>query len=105
MNKDMVEWSSLSWTFSADSQQVERTLQAAANARSLASINRYFEPPRAVDSNYTGRTTALAELNTVFFGSSPNLHSGEQKRFCIYGLGGSGKTEFCCKFAQENQTK
>ncbi|KAL8995820.1 MAG: hypothetical protein Q9188_006721 [Gyalolechia gomerana] len=26
-----------------------------------------------------------------------------QKRFIIFGLGGSGKTEFCCKFAQDNR--
>lgn len=26
-----------------------------------------------------------------------------QKRYVIYGLGGSGKTEFCCKFAQDNR--
>lgn len=28
-----------------------------------------------------------------------------QKRFIIFGLGGSGKTQFCCKFAQDNRQR
>ena len=29
----------------------------------------------------------------------------KQKRFILVGLGGSGKTEFCCKFAAQNQSR
>ncbi len=31
--------------------------------------------------------------------------SNVQKRFVVYGTGGSGKTQFCCKFAQDNQDR
>lgn len=32
-------------------------------------------------------------------------HIRKQKRFILVGLGGSGKTEFCRKFAEQNQPK
>ena len=32
-------------------------------------------------------------------------HIRKQKRFILVGLGGSGKTEFCRKFAEQNQAK
>ena len=28
-----------------------------------------------------------------------------QKRFVVFGLGGSGKTQFCCKFASDNKQR
>lgn len=32
-------------------------------------------------------------------------HERKQKRFVLIGLGGSGKTEFCCKFAERTQQR
>lgn len=34
---------------------------------------------------------------------NPSTPTGIQKRFVIYGLGGSGKTQFACKFAQDTR--
>ncbi|MCJ1244074.1 hypothetical protein MMC30_001271 [Trapelia coarctata] len=31
--------------------------------------------------------------------------SHQQRRFIIYGIGGSGKTQFCCKFAQDHRER
>lgn len=40
-------------------------------------------------------------------GGSPvsGKNSPIHKRFVIFGLGGSGKTQFCCKFASDNKQR
>jgi signal recognition particle GTPase len=54
---------------------------------------------------FTGREKLLEELgNALNVSASPEGHNS-QKRFVVQGLGGSGKTEFCCKFAQDNRQK
>ncbi len=45
-------------------------------------------------------STAVASTNR-----SPSGYGRMQKRFVIFGLGGSGKTEFCRKFAERNQPR
>lgn len=67
-------------------------------------INEYFNIPQPVDSNYIGREDKAAKLADLFFSHVPG-QSEEQKRFVIYGVGGSGKTQFCCKFAQDHQQR
>ncbi|KAL8716875.1 MAG: hypothetical protein Q9225_005835 [Loekoesia sp. 1 TL-2023] len=53
---------------------------------------------------FTGRVDLLEDLkNCLFEASTPIEKKHTQKRFVVYGLGGSGKTEFCCKFAQDNR--
>ena len=42
----------------------------------------------------------MADLNAAFEDASPG-----QKRFVIYGLGGSGKTELAFKYAEDHQAK
>ncbi|KIX02258.1 uncharacterized protein Z518_08197 [Rhinocladiella mackenziei CBS 650.93] len=103
MRKDF--WDSQANTASQDSHLDVLTVEAAENIRPLATLNEHFSLPRAVTSIYTGRREALDDLRSFFFGATSGTGRGSQKRFCIYGLGGSGKTEFCCKFAQENQNR
>lgn len=67
-------------------------------------INKYFDIPQPVDSNYIGREDKATKLADAFF-SPTHGHPDEQKRFVIYGVGGSGKTQFCCKFAQDHQQR
>ncbi|KAI9702311.1 MAG: hypothetical protein M1836_000790 [Candelina mexicana] len=82
-------------------------LSAISNATEVASqvsLNKHFQIPRAVSSIFTGRGDLLRDLkSSIFDASSPVDRKYIQKRFIIYGLGGSGKTEFCCKFAQDNR--
>ncbi|KAI4164739.1 MAG: hypothetical protein LQ342_001714 [Letrouitia transgressa] len=70
--------------------------------------NKHFHAP-AVNVFFTGRKALLERLSVSFM---INGEGGKQiidpmpqaqKRFVIYGLGGSGKTEFCCKYAEINQ--
>ncbi|RDL38843.1 Uncharacterized protein BP5553_03183 [Venustampulla echinocandica] len=79
-------------------------INSAAAVANLVSINKHFYIPQTVSSIFTGRQQLLADLQGYFdvFGESTKPTS-IQKRFIVYGLGGSGKTQFCCKFAQHNR--
>ena len=81
------------------------SITAAAGLASKAPLNKYFHIPRAVSSIFTGREKLLKELKDDLDSSSSSEDQHQQRRFIIYGLGGSGKTEFCCKFAQDNRQR
>ena len=60
---------------------------------------------KTVDSMFTGRKNELEDLRKwMLTPSSPNS-AKIQKRFVVYGLGGSGKSQFCNKFAQDNRQR
>ena len=71
----------------------------------LASPNQHFDIPQTVSSIFTGRKEFLEDVRTSFTAPSSPGQRQIQKRFVIYGLGGSGKTQFCCKYAQDNRQK
>ncbi|KAF1979519.1 hypothetical protein BU23DRAFT_636550 [Bimuria novae-zelandiae CBS 107.79] len=69
-------------------------------------INVHFDIPKPVDQCYTGRDKQAKQLKEWILGgkrqgnsSSRKDTSIKHKRFVIYGLSGSGKTQFCSKFA------
>ncbi|KAK9442360.1 tetratricopeptide repeat domain-containing protein [Metarhizium brunneum] len=66
--------------------------------------NEYFETPQSVTSLFTGREDLLDDLSRTFI-QSGNPRAEAQRRFVVYGLGGAGKTQFCCKFAEENRDR
>ncbi|KAL8875617.1 MAG: hypothetical protein Q9198_006050, partial [Flavoplaca austrocitrina] len=87
-----------------DDNAVSPTTAAVAKLAAELSLNKHFYIPRAVSSIFTGKADLLDDLrHTLFDVSEPVEKRHVQKRFIIYGLGGSGKTEFCCKFAQDNR--
>ncbi|MCJ1248161.1 hypothetical protein MMC30_005378 [Trapelia coarctata] len=78
-------------------------IESAAAVVSLASVNKYFSIPEPVSSIYTGREGLLGELRKMMFAPTSAAQGHTQRRFVIYGLSGSGKTQFCCKFAQDHR--
>ncbi|KAI9687208.1 MAG: hypothetical protein M1820_010497, partial [Bogoriella megaspora] len=80
-------------------------LAIAGSVTQLASLNVHFMIPQSVSSTFRGRKNTLAALEQAYLSTSHPKHPFEQRRFVIYGLGGSGKTQFCCKFAQDNRQK
>jgi len=81
-------------------------------AKSITITNKHFETPKPVDPFYTGREAQAKSLQEWLLpptsrGHEESLGKGEerQKRFVIYGVGGAGKTQFCCKFAEDNREK
>ena len=83
--------------------KLDIAVKSAQNVVPLASLNEHFYTPQTVSSIFTGR---IAELNALRkhtqASTSPNQFH-PQKRFVIVGLPGSGKTQFCCKFASDNK--
>jgi len=57
--------------------------------------------PRPVNPCFTGRNEILARLRKQLC----EIQTEGQKRFVIYGMGGSGKSEVCLKFADENRER
>lgn len=68
-------------------------------------VNKYFKTPQAVSSIFTGRESLLQELKHCFIQPSGPLRHQSQRRFVVHGLSGSGKTQFCCKFAEDNRER
>lgn len=65
--------------------------------------NKYFRVPHNVSSTFTGRDVITQVLRNRILDSTNSEAPKQQKRFVLYGLGGSGKTQFCLKFAQDNR--
>lgn len=85
-----------------DEYQLHRTLELA-QVVPLASPNLYFEVPQSACSIFTGRRSELDKVEDSLLSPTPCDQPRVQKRFVIFGLGGSGKTELCRKFAQEKR--
>jgi len=85
--------------------QLREAIESAAAVASLASVNKYFSIPEPVSSIYTGREGLLDDLRRMMFASASAAQGHTQRRFVIYGLSGSGKTQFCCKFAQDHRQR
>lgn len=68
-------------------------------------VNHHFDIPQSVSSIFTGRERELRELRDLLIPKDDNTRDTFQRRFIIHGLGGSGKTQFCCKFAEENRDR
>ncbi|KAI4208910.1 MAG: hypothetical protein LQ351_008098 [Letrouitia transgressa] len=70
---------------------------------SLTSRNRHFRVPYSASSIFTGRKDISVRLEESILASGTQNDSVVQKRFVLYGLGGSGKTQFCLKFVQDHR--
>lgn len=86
-------------------QKLHSSINLAAKVISAESKNKYFNTPQAVSSYYVGREALLSELRDTFIQPSGPSRQLYQRRFVVQGMGGSGKTQFCCKFAEENRNR
>jgi hypothetical protein len=66
--------------------------------------NRHFFIPQVVSSFFTGREDVSQLVEDSFFSSDLNS-SRQQRRYIVHGIGGSGKTQFCSKFAQDHRER
>ncbi|KAK3293622.1 tetratricopeptide repeat domain-containing protein [Chaetomium fimeti] len=84
-------------------EELRESVTSAALAIQSASTNHHFDIPQSVSSIFTGREILLQELQRLFVPRPGMMRDEMQRRFIIHGVGGSGKTQFCCKFAQDNR--
>lgn len=80
-------------------------IEKAISAMSAETENEIFDIPQSVSSFYIGREDLLEELRMSLIQHPPWSCRQQQWRFVIQGISGSGKTQFCSKFAQENQSR
>jgi len=62
------------------------------------SRNKHYELPRHVSPKFTGRKEISQKLKE---GCLSTRDQKTQRRVVLYGMGGSGKTQICLKFAQD----
>ena len=67
--------------------------------------NKHFLIPQVVSSIFTGREETSQVVEEAFWGPDVTGSLRQQKRYIIHGIGGSGKTQFCSKFAQDHREK
>ncbi|EFE31879.1 uncharacterized protein ARB_01132 [Trichophyton benhamiae CBS 112371] len=84
-------------------KQFRSSVRSVAAAVSITTPNKFFDVPQPVSSFYTGRTMYLEQLQNILFSPVTLGLAPKQLRFVIYGIGGSGKTQFCSKFAEQNR--
>lgn len=67
--------------------------------------NKYFYVPQVVSSIFTGRADISQLVEETLLAPENIDCSRQQRRFIIHGIGGSGKTQFCSKFAQDHRER
>jgi hypothetical protein len=82
---------------------LRQSIDLATGTIKSMSSNKHFDIPQPVSSIYTGRETHLEALKKFFIIPTGLSVRTRQTRFVVHGIGGSGKTQFCCKFAEENR--
>jgi GTPase SAR1 family protein len=61
--------------------------------------------PRCSSHQFTGRQLYAHMLKENFGLRQAQEARNEHKIVVIYGLGGSGKTQFCLRYAEDNRTQ
>ena len=68
-------------------------------------LNKLYFVPRCSSNYFTGRKMQARMLKDKFSLSKQHPGMYEHKVFVIYGLGGSGKTQFCLKYIEDNRSR
>ena len=65
----------------------------------------YFEVPFNLSSTFIGRGDICEELRITCLPSEKVSPHKSQRRFVLFGLGGSGKTQVALKFASDHRER
>jgi hypothetical protein len=71
----------------------------------ITKVNKYFVVPRSSSSMFTGRSDIARMLKQKILSSRLQDKQHQHKIFVLYGLGGSGKTQFCLRFVEDNRER
>ena len=87
-------------------QEINMSVKPSINIRDhTKQLNKHFRVPYSASTFFTGRAEVTKRLEQNMLASSEPAILGKQKRFILYGLGGSGKTQFCLKFVQDHRQR
>ncbi|KAK4935621.1 hypothetical protein LTR10_023344 [Elasticomyces elasticus] len=70
----------------------------------LVSHNQHFQVPHLLSPVFTGRDDDMQSLTAAFVPVPPSQRP-HQRRFVLFGLGGSGKTQICLKHVQDQRER
>ena len=76
--------------------------QISSLERTISSPVQHFMIPQSVSNIFMGRELESSRLDQAVekFKSIRGT-----KTVVIYGIGGAGKSQFCCKYAQDNRSR
>ncbi|KAG9249104.1 hypothetical protein BJ878DRAFT_151483 [Calycina marina] len=60
--------------------------------------------PRSSSPHFTGRYVQVKSLSDALNSPMQNKYRGKHRIAVIYGLGGSGKTQFCLRFSEQHRS-
>lgn len=75
------------------------------DVNSPTDINECYVVHRCSSNYFTGRTMHAKDLRDKFGPVLPKSKRHEHQVFVIHGLGGSGKTQFCLKYVEDNRSR
>ncbi|KAN0070689.1 hypothetical protein V8E54_011558 [Elaphomyces granulatus] len=81
-------------------KSVETDNRNNSNIPSALSYNKHYSVPHNSTGIFTGRDDVLQKIHDCCLPSRNENTLTTQKRFILYGLGGSGKTQICTRFAE-----
>jgi hypothetical protein len=64
-------------------------------------VLRHFYPPQEATPDFIGRDDMFHKVYNAFFPAGVPEPSTKRKSLVVHGMGGSGKTQFCSKFAAD----
>lgn len=62
-------------------------------------VNDHFYPPQEMTATFVGRRDELQNLHAALFSKGKGNVGEDKNIYVVFGMGGSGKTQFCSKFA------
>src|SRR6267378_1610805 len=84
---------------------LQQIVNASLDISNAMPYNQYYFVPHNSTGIFTGRDNVLQKLHDCFFPSRNERRLATQKRFILYGLGGSGKTQTCTMFAEVHRER
>jgi hypothetical protein len=79
-----------------------RSIKRILHGSEVEVKNEFYVVPHAASEHFTGRNEIRERLSGALLSCRT---SKTQQRFVLYGLGGSGKTQICLKFAEDNRER
>ena len=72
----------------------------------MSTINKYYDVPRSVSTMFTGRHDIYERMRVACCLTNSQAQLPKtQRRYVLYGIGGSGKSQLAIKFAESHQDK
>ncbi|CAG8908840.1 unnamed protein product [Penicillium egyptiacum] len=83
--------------------KVPITTESKTDTIDVALQNEHFHLPCTVSMDFIGQEDIMERLQNAFEPEDLTSFNKQQKRFVVYGIGGSGKTQISAKYAQNNR--